>query len=241
MQGFDIGDVVKTGAGAWSRNVLAFTLIGVVVFIPLHVLSFAGYFISSPALLWLMVPLQLVLNFTLNCLVTGAVTYGVVQDLRGQRVTLAECTQVGAAQLVPLLMVGALTGLVTMVGFMMLVIPGILVMCMLWVVVPVAVIEHKGVMESFSRSAELTRGSRGSILMTVIALGILMAVGRGVLGLFTSFLGPFGALLQSFYSAGVTSVFAAITAAGYYRLRAMRDGVTAQDLAAAFADTYRQR
>jgi len=48
-------------------------------------------------------------------------------------------------------------------GFLLLVVPGIIVSLMLMVAVPVAIIERPGVMASLKRSAALTKGIKGQL------------------------------------------------------------------------------
>lgn len=67
-------------------------------------------------------------------------------------------------------------------GFMLLLIPGLILMCLWSLVVPACVLERLGPLSSLSRSARLTKGYRwpvfGLILLTVIAGLILYAAAR---------------------------------------------------------------
>jgi hypothetical protein len=64
-------------------------------------------------------------------------------------------------------------GLGVGVGFLLLVIPGIIFTMMWSLAVPVTVLEDRGIMDSISRSAELTQGSRWRIFVVWIMFIVL--------------------------------------------------------------------
>jgi hypothetical protein len=73
------------------------------------------------------------------------------------------------------LSIGFLVGL----GFIALIVPGILLMIRWSLAVPAKVLENKGVGDSMSRSSELSKGNRGRIfviwfLFTVLSIGVSM-------------------------------------------------------------------
>ncbi len=70
-----------------------------------------------------------------------------------------------------LIMIGVGVGIG--VGFVLLIVPGIILALMWALAIPVAVLEDKGLRDSVSRSAELTKGSRGRILVIGVLFMIL--------------------------------------------------------------------
>jgi hypothetical protein len=73
-----------------------------------------------------------------------------------------------------IVVVGFLTGL----GFVFFIVPGILLMLRWSLVIPVAVLESRGLGDSMTRSADLTAGDRGRILAVYVLYFILtLAVG----------------------------------------------------------------
>jgi hypothetical protein len=63
-----------------------------------------------------------------------------------------------------------------LVGFMFLVVPGVLLALMYALTMPVAVLEGKGVSASLARSAELTQGHRGRIFLIYLLLFALILI-----------------------------------------------------------------
>jgi hypothetical protein len=74
-----------------------------------------------------------------------------------------------------------LIGLGVFAGCLALIVPGIILMIMWSLAIPVKVLEHKGIIDSMSRSSELSKGNRGRIfviwflfLVLSIAVSLLM-------------------------------------------------------------------
>lgn len=115
----------------------------------------------------------------------AAVMYGTVRYMAGYESSVGENISRGFASMFAALLVGVVTGTVIGLGFLLLVIPGLLLLCRLYVAVPVAVIEEAGVMDSMTRSSYLTEGSRASIFASLF----IIVVGNQLLVFFiTTFL-----------------------------------------------------
>lgn len=88
--------------------------------------------------------------------------------------------------IVPLLLAGILAGIGVAIGFVLLIIPGLFLITIWAVIVPVIVIERRGVIESFGRSRELVRGSGwqvfGVIVVLFLALFLIRALLQAVIG-----------------------------------------------------------
>lgn len=106
----------------------------------------------------------------------GALTEA-VSDVRDGRVDLSVGETFRRVQplLGALLGAGLLAGLGILVGFLLLVIPGFVLLTWWIAVIPVVVLERRGVLESFGRSRELVRGHGWSVF-GVIALTLLIVL-----------------------------------------------------------------
>jgi uncharacterized membrane protein len=101
--------------------------------------------------------------------VFGAVS----QALDGRPVDLNRCFSGGKGSSTAFL-AAAVVGVLVALGTVACVIPGLIAALMLWVAVPVALVEPVGVMGALSRSAELTHGQKGTIFVIGLALGIIL-------------------------------------------------------------------
>jgi hypothetical protein len=111
-------------------------------------------------------------------------------DLHGQPIHTEGLLRTAFSEFWPMLGLAILLGIAVLLGCLLLIVPGI-VLAVVWsVAFPALVLENRGVIESFKRSAELTHGKRWSIfllyfivwLVFLIAELVLMAVFGGFQG-----------------------------------------------------------
>src|SRR4051795_12385687 len=119
-----------------------------------------------------------------------------------------------------------LAGFAIGIGLILLIAPGLYLMTIWCLIVPVIVLEGAGVGAAFTRSRELVRGNGWNVL-GVIVLVILLLLGVGiVLGLILSALPN---AVQSFISSIVTGTLTApyialVLTLSYFRLRQVQSG-----------------
>lgn len=177
-------------------------------------------------------------------LLQGAITHGTIVALNGRKASLGECLSTGAQHALPLFAISILASLGILLGFVLLVVPG-LMLAMAWAVLaPVRVAERTPIMETFGRCADLTSGYRWQIFLLVIIYAVLSMVIQMVFLPFigmTALTGSPGSFslafvvlqaiqrtLQSLFSAtGIASI--------YYELRTVKEGVGPEQLASVFA------
>lgn len=137
--------------------------------------------------------------------------------------------------------------IITALGFVLLIVPGLMAMVIFYVTVPATVVERIGPVAALSRSAQLTEGYRWPIFglaILVMLIAILLAFGAGaVAGGIGGFAGAFtgvngailggavGALAGQFISVLYGGIVAALA---YARLREIKDGLSSDELAAIF-------
>ena len=174
----------------------------------------------------------------INMLVQGAISYAVYQSLRGNTVTISESVSRCTPKLGSLIGVSILTFFGIALGFLLLVIPGIILMCKWAVTVQTCVVENLGAQESLKRSSELTKDYRVKIFfLSLIGL---------VSNLFVLFLSNFIGILL-FPKQEIIVIFLSnfiflipytfwdvMTAVIYYRLREAKEGTAIDNLANVF-------
>jgi hypothetical protein len=100
-----------------------------------------------------------------------------VADLRAEAISTDEAMAVGRRRLWPLLGALLLTGLGITLGLVLLIVPGLILATAWSLTAPVLIEEDRPVMETFGRSAELTRGARLQIFGVGLALVVLGLIG----------------------------------------------------------------
>jgi hypothetical protein len=173
------------------------------------------------------------LTFFLAILAQATTLYGAFQQMGGQPFSISESLGVGLRRILPVMGVALLTGLLTVLAFLLLVVPGIMVFCMLYVAVPVCVIEKIGVFDSLSRSAVLTKGYRWQIFGLLALVSIISLIVQLVLGLLG---GPvaWGQVLTFGWQVIATSFSAVLVAVVYHDLRVAKEGMDTGNLANVF-------
>jgi hypothetical protein len=81
-----------------------------------------------------------------------------------------------APVILPLFLAGVLAGLAFLIGFLLFIIPGLIVLTFFAVVAPVIVIERPGVIDAFRRSIELVRGTALQVFGVIVVLFLLQFI-----------------------------------------------------------------
>jgi len=231
---FSFGTVISESFSVFFSNLVPFCIVALILMAPLLVYDLAigtptGGF--SPSQL-----LAFVIQSVLTQLLVATISFATFQYLRGQQVSIGECLSRGLSLIAPVIGVAFLAGLAVGIGMILLIIPGIIVAVMLWVAIPVAVVERPGVIESLKRSADLTKGQRWTIFGIVLVIGIILAVIGAILGgILVAAIGFTGLSIALWVLNAVFGAFSATTAAvGYYFLRATKEGIDIGDIAKVF-------
>ena len=150
-----------------------------------------------------------------------------VEDVRDGRVDLSfrETFEAARPRLGSVVVAGILAALGIVIGLILLIVPGLFLMTIWAVIVPVIVLEGKSAGESFSRSRELVRGN-GWGVFGIIVLVILLLIGFSIL--LSIILTPLADWLQSFVSNIVSGTLTApfiavVLTLLYFRLRAAKE------------------
>lgn len=120
----------------------------------------------------------------------------------------------------PLVAVSILFGLGVAVGFILLIIPGLILLVIWSVVAPVTVLERPGVVSAFGRSRELVRGNGWNVFGVIVLVFVIVFVISIVVGLAASGLGSVGrALVQWAVNSALAPVTALSASVLYFALR----------------------
>jgi hypothetical protein len=175
---------------------------------------------------FLLFPLGLAVTVVAATLYQGVVV-SLVKDVQDGRrdSTVGDLIDATWPVVLPLIGAGILAGIAIGVGFLFLVIPGLILLTIWAVIAPVIVVEHSGVMDSFGRSRELVRGNGWQVfgvifvvfLITGIVSAILGAIGAGI----SDSVGM--RILFNLVASTLTAPIAAVAAATiYFRLLAIK-------------------
>jgi hypothetical protein len=240
---FNLGRVLVESFQVLLRNFVPFMVLSVVIAIPSLVIQYleqaspadpaAGF---NPAGL-----IGGLVGLLTAALTQSALTYGTLQDIRGQRAGLGECISRGLASTPKVAIAAIVWSIMVGIGMLLLFIPGVILMVMFWVYVPAIVVENAGVFECLGRSRALTRGHRWSIfglfaLVFIVVFGLEFYVINqvGVTELAAALTKGWLIWAISAVSIVITAYAAVMTSVGYYYLRVEKEGILIDDIAKVF-------
>jgi hypothetical protein len=118
-----------------------------------------------------------------------------------------------------LLAVSILFGLAVGIGFVLLIVPGLILMVLWAVVAPVTVLERPGVIAAFARSRELVRGNGWNVFAVILVVFLSILVISAVVAIAASGLGAVGlGLVQWVVNAALAPVAALSASVLYFEL-----------------------
>lgn len=119
----------------------------------------------------------------------GAMTHATGATLAGRTACLRECLRVGARSLPPLLLQHFVVSVLVVGGLLLLVVPGVIAVLAYFLVYglagPAVVLEGLSGVDALDRSADLTRGRKGTIALSFLPIALVLtalaalAVGLG--------------------------------------------------------------
>jgi hypothetical protein len=227
---FSAPEVLSDTGSIVFSNLLPFLFIAAVVYVPVvaaTLLVTAGGGLLAKLL-------ELGVSLLATPVVTGALTYGVAQELRGRQASVGDCLRIGLGSTVQVLGISILTSLFLFLGFVAFLVPGLYLASALCVAVPVAIEERPGIFNSLRRSRDLTEGNRlpilGVLLLITIAGGVVQWLILHLLaGTVLAGQIPLAAvrMVDTMFEATANAVM-------YYRLRSVREGLDVSNLTSVF-------
>jgi hypothetical protein len=145
-----------------------------------------------------------------------------VQDVRDGRVDLSIGDTVRAATpyIAPVAGASVLAGIAIAIGLFLIIVPGLFLITIWAVIVPVIVLERSGALASFGRSQQLVRGRGWHVFATLVLVYVILLVVNLVLGLiFSALPHALSNGLSSIISGTLIAPFLAVVVTlVYYRL-----------------------
>jgi len=231
---FRLGDVFSKAVTIYGRRFGPFIILTVIAAIPQYVTSFVvapptvGSFGTGRVVLYLV-------NLACSSIASGAIIFGVVQELRGRRFSVADSIQIALHRFLPMLGVAICTTILIGLATVLLIVPGLMVACAFYVSMPACVAENAGVFESMARSRFLTKGYRWQVFglfLLILVAGIVLGALAAMAFVFTSRVGLL--IATQAIGAVVGSFNGVIVGVVYYQLRVAKEGVDIDKIASVF-------
>lgn len=223
----DIGRVIQRGLEALGRRFPAYALLALLLaFLPVFATRYA---LTEGALL----------TWISGALLQAAIIRSAIRDLRGEPAEIGSSLAEALKLLLRIMGIMILSAIVSLVGLLFLIVPGVIAYIVLLLSIPVLVEERRGVFGSMRRSAELAYGSWLRIFALLLLFGLfyfLVGAAAGLAGFAPSVGGGGigGAAASGLISAVVTLTAAPMLASLYLEARAVKEGRASDSVAAVF-------
>lgn len=243
----EIGNVMSMGFRTLGRNFLPFLAFSLLLaglptfllqyFLWEHLLANQEMFFVSPYY-WLTVAATWISGYLLQ----GIIVRSAVLDLSGRGPDLAQSGATAIRMLLPMIGLSIVSAVGIGLAMLLLIVPGVILMLMWIVAVPALIEERRGIFESLSRSAQLTSGSKGWILVLMLLYWMVSSVISLAVAALTGFqMASFeaGSMTLAIVATALAQTFnslllAVMLAALYIELRHFKEGASTDQLAAIF-------
>ncbi|MEM7429592.1 MAG: hypothetical protein AAF441_26265 [Pseudomonadota bacterium] len=245
MQRLSIGSVLGSTFSIYFSNFVFFTVIAAIISLPTFFMSIAFPYmepgVGVPQFDWTAMALNTGVSILLNALITAVFMYAVVMNLRGLSISYGPAISNGISRAGFALLATIVSGIGIGLGLVLLVIPGLMLICYWYVVVPAATIEKSGPIDAISRSNYLTKGYRwqlfGIVLIFVVINWGIQFVTEGIVGFTADNPGDIyrTTMLMVYLTAlPIVALQSIATAYSYAALTAEKDGTGLDELANVF-------
>jgi hypothetical protein len=247
--GFSIGQVFERSFSVLFKNLVPFLILSAIAMSPYLILYWdqaaltfgqPGVIAADPTKVFRnfgsSFVLSLVLGAVLKTLCEAAILVGAFQVMRGQPFRVMDSLRKGLGRFWAILGLLIVQGIGEAFGFMLLIVPGLILVTMWYVALPACVVEKMGPMTSLSRSAALTKGSRWKIFGLLILLVLLGAILGGVINGTMIVTGNKFAYVIGQYvlQVGVVAFGSIVGVVVYHDLRVAKEGIDTDRIAAVF-------
>jgi hypothetical protein len=239
---FRIGDVLGRSFSILGRNFVPFVILSGIASLPylylfwtLSVVSATPAASLSPAAAQKLIAsfvLPIVVGASLKILTQAIIVNGAFQDMRDHKVSIGQSLSVGLARILPVLGLSICYIAGYLIGTLLLIVPGIIVLMMWYVAMPVCVVERLGPLKSLGRSRMLTKGHRWKLFGLLILVGFV----GGAFPAFGQMIGGrVGFVIFQYLVQAVVGAFSAILVVVVYRdLRVAKEGIDTDRIASVF-------
>lgn len=244
LRALSFGETLGTAFNMYIDNFVVLFLLCMIVNIPsifLNMNSPVDTIVTAESLVsWsISYVIYLVVVIILSAIETGLIVNYIAHRYLGKETNIKEFLNKTKSCFLPLIGLSLLASFCIGIGFMLLIIPGVIISLGLILSTQVLVIEKKGIIESMLRSWDLTKGKRLRILgfiLIILALNFSLGI---VLGLFIAVFGLASArwmttILAFFMSSLVSPFSACVIVLIYFNSRIEKEGFAIEHLADQF-------
>lgn len=211
-----VGDVVNETFSVYGQNFGALFGSALAVFIVVGII--AGIVQTGDS--WVLALIAAIVRLAGHALYTGFVVR-LVQDMRDGRrdETVGDLFEAAMPAIVPLIVFGVLFGIAVGIGFIFLIVPGLILLTFWSVGAPAIVVEGIGPIEAFGRSWRLVRGDAWSVFGALLVIFLIVLVIQFVISAIATPIGDGALVIAVVLGAAITApIYSLAVSVLYYDL-----------------------
>src|SRR5438105_6553958 len=176
----------------------------------------SSYLSALLGALFLLIAVIFLVNIIFSTIAQGsAINLASEQVTKGQA-NIGESVRFAVSKLLSIWALSIIVGILVVLGFIALIVPGIILAIMFSLALPVLLIENRGVTESMARSRQLVSHRWGKTFGTFLALGIIVIIASLIVSAITAPLGVIGPVVNGILPALYPPLFPILMAVYYY-------------------------
>jgi hypothetical protein len=185
MQPRSVADILETAFDLYRRHWVTLVQIVAYLIVPLTLLQYLiGDLLEGEDEGSGVIAGSLLLVFAsvfIGLLLTGAIAWAVARILVGREPDISDCYRNGYRRIWSILLVAVLSALAIGAGFILLIIPGFIVLTRLSVAIPAVVIEQRKGTDALGRSWNLVKGYGWPVFGALIVSWLIAGIVNGIL------------------------------------------------------------
>lgn len=234
IRAMELSEILDLGFRITKDHLVTLGTIAGVIYVPL---SLAGYFLQQSAMhgkFGAMMGgglLMALLSLIAMPIVSAGITHALGDCYLGRTPDAKNSLSVGVDLLIPLIGTSLLAGLLIVIGFCLLVVPGVYLMLCYALIAQVIVLERTYGMAALSRSKQLTEGYLLRLLAIFAVVWLVMMVVGGGVQLILGFFPLLGAVASGVVQALAFAYSSAVSVIVYFDLRCRKEAFDLEHLA----------
>lgn len=197
-----VGDVISETFSIYSQNLGALLGSAIVVFVVVGLI--AGLLQNIGGIVFLL--LAAAVRVAGDALYVGFVVELVSDARDGRRdQTVGDLFSAASPYILPLIGFGILAGIGIAIGFVLILIPGLILLTFWSVGAPAIVVEGAGPIDAFGRSWQLVRGQAWSVFGVLLLVFLIVVIAQAILGAIGAAIGAGGFIVAAIIAAAITA------------------------------------
>jgi MFS family permease len=178
--------------------------------------QFSSWFSAFLGTFFLLFALIFIVSLVFSPIAQGSAIKLASEQIEKGRAEIGTAVRFAGSKLLWMWALSIVVGIIVILGFIALIVPGIILGIMFSLALPVLLIENKGVLESMGRSRQLVSHRWLKTFATFLVLGIISLIASIIVGAISGLFGVVGPVVSGLLSAFYQPLFPILMTVYYY-------------------------